>query len=146
MLIEDIPRQSCIDILSHERLGRLACVHAGQPYITPLFFVYHSDAIYSFSTIGQKIDWMRANPLVCVEIDEVKTARQWSSVIVFGRYEELSREYEADRQLAYNLLHQRPNWWEPGYANTAHSASEPRLELIYFRIHIGQITGRRATN
>jgi len=146
MLIEDIPRQACIEILTRTRLGRLACAQAGQPYITPLFFVYHSDALYSFSTVGQKIGWMRANPLVCVETDDVKTSQQWSSVIVFGRYAELppEPEYEADRKLAYSLLQQRPIWWEPGYAKTAHAGSEPPLELVYFRIHIAQITGRRA--
>jgi nitroimidazol reductase NimA-like FMN-containing flavoprotein (pyridoxamine 5'-phosphate oxidase superfamily) len=32
---------------------------------------------------------MRANPLVCVEVDEVAANDQWVSVIAFGRYEEL---------------------------------------------------------
>ena len=30
-----------------------------------------NDYLYSFSTVGQKIEWMRANPNVCVETDEV---------------------------------------------------------------------------
>ena len=33
---------------------------------------------------------MRANPRVCVEWDEVEEYDRWVSVIVFGRYEELS--------------------------------------------------------
>ena len=32
---------------------------------------------------------MRANPLVCVEVDEVAAYDQWLSVIAIGRYEEL---------------------------------------------------------
>jgi nitroimidazol reductase NimA-like FMN-containing flavoprotein (pyridoxamine 5'-phosphate oxidase superfamily) len=40
--------------------------------------------------------WMRANPLVCVETEEVVSPHQWASVIIFGRYEELL-DSEADR-------------------------------------------------
>jgi hypothetical protein len=124
----------------------LACAQGGQPYITPLFFAYHSDELYSFSTVGQKITWMRANPLVCVETDEVKSPQQWSSVIVFGRYEELlpESEYDGARTLAHSLLQQRPIWWEPGYTKTVHEGGERPLELVYFRVHIAQITGHRA--
>ncbi len=32
---------------------------------------------------------MRANPLVCVEVDEIAAHDQWVSVIAFGRFEEL---------------------------------------------------------
>ena len=60
----------------------------------PFFFVYDSDFLYSFSTVGQKIEWMRANPLVCVQVDEVVRPEQWVSVIVFGRYEELANTPE----------------------------------------------------
>ena len=147
MLIEDIPRQACIDILTRTQLGRLAGAQGGQPYITPHFFAYHSNALYSFSTVGQKVTWMRANPLVCVETDEVETPQQWASVIVFGRYEELTPEaehHEGARTLALRLLQQRPMWWEPGYAKTVHEESERPLEWVYFRIRITQITGHRA--
>lgn len=146
MLIEEMSRQACIDFLTRTRLGRLACAQGEQPYITPLFFAYHTDALYSFSTVGQKIAWMRANPLVCVETDEVKTPQQWSSVVVFGRYEELlpESEYEAARKLAHGLLQQRPVWWEPGYIRAVHEGRKRQLELVYFRIHIAQITGHQA--
>jgi nitroimidazol reductase NimA-like FMN-containing flavoprotein (pyridoxamine 5'-phosphate oxidase superfamily) len=145
MLIEDIPRSDCIGILSRTRLGRLACAQREQPYITPLFFAYDCDALYALSTLGQKIVWMRTNPLVCVEADEVTSPQQWSSVIVFGRYEELPAESEDDsaRKLAYSLLQQRPVWWEPAYAKTVREGNERPLELVYFRIHVVQISGHR---
>ena len=146
MLIQEMSRQTCIDFLARTRLGRLACAQEGQPYITPFFFAYHSGALYSFSTVGQKITWMRANPLVCVETDEVRTPQEWSCVIVFGRYEELPPEPDCNdaRELAYKLLHQQPIWWEPGYAMTIHEGRERPLDLMYFRIQIARITGHRA--
>jgi nitroimidazol reductase NimA-like FMN-containing flavoprotein (pyridoxamine 5'-phosphate oxidase superfamily) len=89
---------------------------------------------------------MRENPLVCVEADQVANPQQWISVVVFGRYEELPSvpEYESDRNLAYRLLSERPVWWEPGYAKTEFVNNERALDLVYFRIHIGQITVHRA--
>ena len=38
----------------------------------PIYFAYHDGYLYSFSTVGRKIEWMRGNPLVCLETDEVE--------------------------------------------------------------------------
>jgi len=72
-------------------LARLACTHENQPYVVPVYIAYDktSGCLYGFTTPGQKIEWMRANPLVCVEVDEVAAHDQWVSVIAFGRFEEL---------------------------------------------------------
>ena len=90
---------------------------------------------------------MRANPLVCVEADEVVSPREWLSVIVFGRYEELpgTLEYQSERAVAYNLLHKKALWWEPGYLKTILHGTERPLVPVYYRIHLVQITGHRAT-
>jgi uncharacterized protein len=146
MLIEEMSREACVDFLQRVRFGRLACESAGQPYVTPFYFAWHQDALYSFSTVGQKVEWMRANPCVCVEADEVDKPQKWISVIALGRYEELPAEarYEAERKLAHSLLSQRPVWWEPGYARTVLGGSERPLDLVHFRVHIRQITGHQA--
>src|ERR1700674_1399373 len=89
MLIQELTRQASLDLLARLHLGRLACAQENQPYIVPIYFAYNDGCLYSFSTVGQKIEWMRANPLVCVEADEVVSPQQWVSVVVFGRYEEL---------------------------------------------------------
>lgn len=89
MLIEELPRQASLEFLARTHLGRLACTRAAQPYIVPIYFSYNNNCLYSFSTVGRKIDWMRTNPLVCVQADEVTNSEQWISVIVFGRFEEL---------------------------------------------------------
>ena len=76
MLIQELTRQASLDLLARTRFGRLACAQGAQPYVVPFYFVYDNDCLYSFSTIGQKIEWMRANPLVCVEADEVVSPHQ----------------------------------------------------------------------
>jgi hypothetical protein len=40
----------------------------------------HKGMLYSFATIGRKVEWMRANPLVCVEVDEIVSRQKWQTV------------------------------------------------------------------
>jgi uncharacterized protein len=147
MLIQSMTRQASNEVLERAKLGRLACAHEGQPYVTPILFAYTGDHLYSFSTLGQKVEWMRANPLVCLEVEEITNREDWATVIVFGRYEELpdTPAYEAHRKRAYDLLQRRPAWWEPGYVRTVLDGKERPLEPVYFRISIGAISGHRGT-
>ena len=142
MLIQELSRQASLDLLARMRLGRLACAQGAQPYVTPIYFVSHLGCLYGFSTLGQKIEWMRENPLVCVEIDEVTTQRQWSSVVVFGQYEELPHTPANDevQSVAERLFRRHPMWWEP--ASVPLASHEPRAPIL-FRIRIRQLTGRR---
>lgn len=120
MLIEDMTREASLVLLAETRLGRLACAQGDQPYILPFYFTYRSNYLYSFATVGQKIEWMRANPRVCVEADVVVSSQEWRSVIAFGRYEELPDrpEWHSERESAWKLLQNYATWWEPGYAKT----------------------------
>ncbi|OWK37344.1 pyridoxamine 5'-phosphate oxidase family protein [Fimbriiglobus ruber] len=90
-MIREISRQECLQVLSGTRLARLACARENQPYIVPVYLVYDeaSGYLYGYTTPGQKVEWMRANPLVCVEVDLVTAYDRWVSIIAFGRYEEL---------------------------------------------------------
>ena len=93
MVIREMSREECLKVLARARLARLACAHDGQPYVVPVYLAYQGPpdgeaALYGFTTLGQKVEWMRANPLVCVEVDEVAAYDQWVSIIVFGHYEE----------------------------------------------------------
>lgn len=146
MQISDMNEKDSIDVLKRVHLGRLACAQYDQPYVTPIFFACNDSSLYSFTTIGQRLNWMRANPLVCLEVDDVTDAQNWLSVIVFGRFAELpdTPHFTAERELAYELLRRRPIWWEPAYVKTTVNAVERPLELTYFRIRIDKITGRRS--
>jgi nitroimidazol reductase NimA-like FMN-containing flavoprotein (pyridoxamine 5'-phosphate oxidase superfamily) len=165
MIIQEISREECYAALAHMRLGRLACAREGQPYVVPCFFAYErstldEDYLYSFSSMGQKIEWMRGNPLVCVELDEVTNLDQWTSIVVFGHYEELpactdelplprgvamqQSELASERHHAWQLLKTYPMWWEPGSSAHAQVKASQALHWVFYRIRIDRITGRRA--
>ena len=147
MVIQELSSQESLDLLARTRLGRLGCSQEGQPYVVPVYFAYEDRALYSFATLGKKIEWMRANPLVCIEVDEVVSPQQWASVIVFGRYEELpdTSEWQRARALAYEFLKEPGMWWEPAYVKTILGGTPRPLVPVFYRIHIAQVTGHRAT-
>jgi nitroimidazol reductase NimA-like FMN-containing flavoprotein (pyridoxamine 5'-phosphate oxidase superfamily) len=145
MMIQDMTREMSLSLLQKTQLGRLACAQGLQPYVTPFSFAYYDEQLYSFGTLGKKIEWMRANPLVCVEVEDIASREKWESVVIFGRYQELpdTAEFQELRVLAHDLLAMIPNWWHPGYAKTAHLGSDRPLQPVYFRISIGEMTGHR---
>lgn len=146
MVIQDLTRQASLELLARARLGRLACTQGAQPYVVPFYLAYHDNALYSFATVGQKIEWMRANPLVCVEVDEIVSQQEWVSVIVFGRYEELPDrpEWQDARALAHKLLQKFAMWWEPAYVESIHESKPRPLVPIFYRIRVDRISGHRA--
>ena len=143
MVIQEMTDQECRAKLAGRNLARLACARDGQPYVMPLDVELEGDHLYGYATLGQKIEWMRQNPLVCLEIDDITSAMQWVTVIVYGRYEELppTPEYASERAVADRLLQKHPMWWEP--ATVPPLAHEPRMPIV-FRIRITGVTGRRA--
>ena len=151
MYIHEMTRAESERALEKATLGRLGCARDNQPYVVPIYFAYDHEQLYScvygFATLGQKIEWMRSNPLVCLEIDERVSHDEWMSVLVYGRYEELSDtpEHAAARSQAHSLLERRAMWWEPAYVAAEHQSKEHLFAPIYYQIHIDEITGHRAT-
>lgn len=146
MVIHQLTPAECFELLGRARQGRLACSRHEQPYIVPFSFYLDQprECLYSFSTLGQKIEWMRANPRVCVEVDEIVDRLNWTTVVVFGRYEELdSQEDDAARRRAFELFQQRESWWLPGAGKSP--AGEEHGTSIIYRITIDKMSGRRAT-
>jgi uncharacterized protein len=144
MRIQELDKEQSLRVLARLRLGRIACCEAAQPYIVPFYLAYDRGYLYSFSTIGQKITWMRANPAVCVQTDEIESTEEWVSLVILGRYEELpdTAGLKVERERAYELLQQTPCWWEPGYSKMIVDGAERPLDPVYFRIQILEITGR----
>ena len=147
MLIQEMTFEECRDALAHANVARLVCEMDDQPYAVPVYLAYDGVYLYGFATMGYKIDCMRANPLVCVEIDDIKSQNHWMSVVVFGSYEELpdTPEYKVARAHAHQLLQRRAMWWEPATVPPEHRAYPKFFSPIFYRIHIDRMTGHRAS-
>ncbi len=146
MIVQEMSNEDCREALSNASLGRLACARDNQPYIVPIHFALEDGHIYAFSLPGQKLEWMRNNPHVCLQIDSVERDNVWLSVVAFGCYEELpdTQECRAARSRAHALLRERPMWWEPGALTVVARDPNQGVRPIYYRISMDHLTGRRA--
>jgi uncharacterized protein len=172
VVIREMSRDECLGALARGRLARLGCARDNQPYVVPIYYAFDKapdgEFLYGFTTVGQKVEWMRANPRVCVEWDEVARYDGWVSVIAFGRYEELPgpaagepagrpptravvpepSEEARPLERARDLLQQHATWWQPGataYAASDHRDRSQPFRALYYRIRIDQVTGHQAT-
>ena len=143
MVIQEMTPQECRQMLARTNLARLACARNNQPYVVPIHVDLDGGFLYGYATLGQKIEWMRANPLVCVEMDELSSREQWATLIVFGKYEELPKTLgrERARNIAERLFQQHPMWWEP--ASVPIVSTTQRMPIV-FRITVDKVTGRHA--
>jgi uncharacterized protein len=145
MLVQNLERQECLGFLSKSGFGRLGCAHDNQPYVVPIYFAYESGQLFGFATEGQKIEWMRENPLVCVQADDIKSQDEWISVLVMGRYEELPEnpQYETLRRHAHELLEKRSLWWRLAIASSQTRDEHLPVLPVLYRIQIEEISGHR---
>ena len=89
-------KDEIIAIIAKAKVCRLAMLDGNRPYIVPLSFGYHDNALYFHGSLkGKKIDLIQENPNVCFEFDhlietiESDKACSWGmkfqSVIGFGK-------------------------------------------------------------
>jgi uncharacterized protein len=144
MRIVAMSQQECKELLKRVSIGRLGCSLDDQPYVVPVGFSYEPDYIYIFSTLGKKIKWMRKNPKVCLQADEIGNRSNWLSVIVTGTYLELREpQYTAQLEHALEQLEQYSEWWRNPLAQRREQTRDLSIETVFFRIDIESMSGLR---
>ena len=144
MRIIAMSQQECKELLKRVSIGRLGCSLDDQPYVVPVGFSYEPDYIYIFSTLGKKIKWMRKNPKVCLQADEIGNRSNWLSVIVTGTYLELREpQYTAQLEHALEQLEQYSEWWRNPLAQRREQTRDLSIETVFFRIDIESMSGLR---
>jgi nitroimidazol reductase NimA-like FMN-containing flavoprotein (pyridoxamine 5'-phosphate oxidase superfamily) len=83
--MESLPRDEALEILGGEYVAHLGVISNGAPYVTPMSFVVDGDRILFRTMAGRKLDAIRANPQVCIEVSRYhEETGDWVSVIVEG--------------------------------------------------------------
>lgn len=137
-------------LLHKEVVGRIACHLEDFIYLVPTSYAYDGQFIYAHSYEGTKLKVMRKNPNICFEVDNVADMSNWQSVIVWGKFEELSAEDE--RMKAWEALLRRK--LPLNSSITTHlgkdwpfSGGDPEeVTGILYRITIDRKTGRFESN
>lgn len=134
------------NVLSSQVLGRLACTDGRQPYIVPVTYTYDGQYIYGQTNEGLKLNILRTNKNVCFEVDMMTDMRNWQSVIVIGKFEELKEEEAIKaREILFGRVFSLMT------SSTVHAHEHeasgkvdenPRVKHVMYRIKIEKVTGR----
>ncbi len=138
--------QEMENVIRHQLIGRLGCYADGRVYVVPVSYAYDGEFIYAFSREGMKVEMMRKNPQVCLQIDNMNYMDNWESVIIWGEFEELrdteKRNYALEKLMnrilpviTSEMIRISPHWPFP--------VDRPEdIDGVVYRIRIIEKTGR----
>ncbi len=146
-MIEHLTGEQATALLRLNFFGHIGCNDGFNTYVYPINYVFDGNCIFCHSLPGAKTAIMRLNGKVCLQVDEIKGAEDWKSVMVLGQYEEV--EAARDRFYAVKVFAQQGMHLKvSSEAAAAHSYLLPQQrppqnrKLVIFRIRIEEITGR----
>ncbi len=83
--MESLTREESYEILVSEPVAHLGVISNGAPYVTPMSFVVADDRVRFRTMAGRKLDAIRTNPAVSIEVSRYdEETGAWVSVIVEG--------------------------------------------------------------
>ena len=91
-MIKELKTSKGKELLTRNYIGHISYIYNNHPYVVPITFFYDREAenLISYAAEGQKIEAMRENPSVSLQVEEIDSLNEWKSVIAYGRFEELS--------------------------------------------------------
>lgn len=134
--------------LSRAKVGRLGTCWGGQPYVTPVAFVFRDGKLYFHSKpTGRKIGNLKANPRVCFEADELERihlgdsacshSMRYTSVIAFGQARIVTDQAVKQRALGWLITKYTGSEW-------AQQLSEKELATVeVVEITVEELTGKK---
>src|SRR2546423_2032950 len=136
-MITRLSKDESYALLRGSRLARLGCIAEGYPYVVPVNYVFDGEAALVHSLPGRKIEAMRADPRVCLQVDDIEDHMRWKSVLAYGTYEEIT--VAAERERAMNCLLSLFPQLTPVETLIAADATAPAL--VVFRVRVERVTG-----
>tara|TARA_R110000764_G_scaffold240089_1_gene342303 strand:+ start:77111 stop:77563 length:453 start_codon:yes stop_codon:yes gene_type:complete len=147
--MEYLSKSACVTLLKNNYLGHLAFIAQGVPFTLPITYYYDksNNAIISYSSKGHKIDAMRENSSVSLQVGEVISNSNWQSVMVHGTFDELqgsdAKYYlhqftEGVKSIIAQKEHKHPEFISE-FSSKLYSRGTP----VVYRIKILEIIGKR---
>ena len=146
-MLGELPAREIERLLETELVARIGCHAGGRTYVVPVSYVYFDDALIGHCATGLKLDMLRKNPQVCIEVDQIDDLTNWRSVIAWGWFEELDGE---EAESALDLLMARFVPFTPSgtsmpaqrLASTTQGQALAGRSSFVYRIRLTEKTGR----
>ena len=135
--MDELTPHQCLELLRGEKVGHLAVISEGIPYVTPCSFVVLDSAIAMRVAEGRRVRAIRENPVASFEVSEYNMdTGDWSSVIVEGSMEIVEDDATIQNVIAGLLAKYRP------VVSTMAGQVMPMLNEVVIQLNISTMTGR----
>jgi len=92
--VVEMDADGCRRLLLRVGYGHLGLVRDTHPYVVPIHYTYDEPHVYIYTTEGKKTEIVRANPEVCLQVEDVTDDNHWQSVIITGDAVQLTSKEE----------------------------------------------------
>lgn len=137
----DLSRDDCIALLERQRVGRLAYTFKDRVDVEPIAYVWDVDTLFMRTGPGIKLDTIKRNPWVALEVDDVRGLFDWESVVVKGTVYFLRAAGTEFDQATYQRGIRALRRIEPRFGTPDDPLGD---RTMLFRIHVDTISGRAA--
>lgn len=91
--MEELTTQEAMELLENSPVAHLGVIVDGVPYVTPMSYVMDGDRIRFRTMQGKKLEGIKSNPTVCIEVSRLDgVTGEWVSVVVIGAASEVIDE------------------------------------------------------
>ncbi|WP_452221419.1 pyridoxamine 5'-phosphate oxidase family protein [Lacinutrix salivirga] len=148
-MIKNLEDKEKTHILETNYIGHLGYIFEGKPYVVPITYFYdkQNNSIICYSGDGHKMNAMRQNNAVSLQVADINSVNDWRSVLVHGTF----KQYFASEAKAY--LHQfslgvkdiitNREQYKPDFISEFSSSIYKENIPIVFIINIENITGKK---
>ncbi|WP_421803187.1 pyridoxamine 5'-phosphate oxidase family protein [Flagellimonas sp.] len=145
----DLTTSASTRVFRNNYLGHLAYLWQGKPYVIPITYYFDptDNTIISYTSEGHKIDAMRKNNSISVQVEEIQSMFNWESAMAHGTFEELEGSVAKQKLHVFtegikNII-KRKEHKEVEFINEFSSKLYSRGIPIVYRIKILEIMGKR---
>ena len=148
-MIKNLDKKENIFILENNFIGYLGYIYQNTPFVVPItyFFDKKNNAIICYSGQGHKINAMRKNKTVSLQVAEITAVNHWKSVLVHGSFEQ---HYGSDAKAYLHAIslgvkdvvlkrEQRDLDFISQFSSNIHKDDTP----VVFLIKVEDITGKK---
>lgn len=94
-MIRNLDEAESRKLIEEGKFGHLGLTLAGgEPYVVPVNYLYLDGEIYVHTLPGKKLDALRQNGKVCLQVERVEDCCRWQSAIAGGEFQEIKRTKE----------------------------------------------------
>lgn len=148
-MIKNLEQKEKEYILENNYIGHLGYIYQGKPFVIPItyFFDTQRNIIICYSGEGHKIDAMRKNSKVSLQVADIDSVNNWKSVLVHGIFEQHfgsdAKSYLHQFSLGVKDVITEKAQIKPNYISDFSSKIYKGDVPIVFLIKIEEITGKK---